>query len=870
MSGILSSHFTLYLYFIERHLRLNEEAANRMHPLKDELYQRLRTDFTLFDFFQDSGPDGCWYRTLENSQECWANSGLLKLLGYAPSLPGIPEWSQLSDPEETKALDNDLRASSTTKSFTRILHYRHQTGFRLPMQTTLLPVADADGRVVKVLGLVRLLQTGPDALGELYQQNKRLNDILAGSNAGTWEWDVSTDRLTVNTQWKIIAGIETSDTFSGNDWLAYIHPDDRAKSEDIRRKYLSVSAAYECEYRIKSAIDGWIWVIERGRVSQRDANGRSSRVSGTLQDITVRKTAELALITLRNRQEQTNQAARIGTWEIDPVSLSLTWNQVTREIHEVPDEFVPELNSALGFYTDPKSKEAITTAFAKAIETGTPYDLELKITTYTGKEKWVRAIGVAEMSEGRCAWLYGTFQDIHESKMIQVRLRESDERNRIFVEQAPNALAMFDRNMHYIAASQQWLKDYSLKGQSIIGRSHYEIFPEIGESWKKIHQLCMMGAIDKCDEARFVRQNGAVQWIAWEVRPWYIRDGEIGGILMYTADITERKQVQQQLRINEAQLRGAFENSTTGMALVGLRGDWLKVNNSLCKFIGYSAEELLQIRFQDITHPEDLDGDLDLLEELLAGKRDYYRMEKRYIHKQGHTVWALLSVSLIRSAEGQPLHFVSQINDITDEKKLAQLRLAIQDQAYSFIAHELHENFAQTLAATRMFIELSMDGNQDRQTFLQKSLENIETLTQQIQALTQTIAPTTLINEDYFSLIGDLVENYTGQAGMKIRYDFDPDVSSADPATGFHLFRILENQLKSAARRQAQKVSIIISKGQLLHISVSDDGIDHSEHDTELLMLQDDIITRVELVKGKVKKLGRAGDLQILSLDIPC
>jgi len=81
-----------------------------MHPLKDELYQRLRTDFTLFDFFQDSGPDGCWYRTLENSQECWANPGLLKLLGYATSLPDIPEWTQLSDPEETNALDNDLRA----------------------------------------------------------------------------------------------------------------------------------------------------------------------------------------------------------------------------------------------------------------------------------------------------------------------------------------------------------------------------------------------------------------------------------------------------------------------------------------------------------------------------------------------------------------------------------------------------------------------------------------------------------------------------------------------------------------------------------------------------------------------------------------
>lgn len=840
-----------------------------MHPLKEELYERLRTDYSLFDFFQDAGPDGCWYRNIENDHDCWANPRLLKLLGYSSSQSESPAWGQFTDLEETIDLDRMVRESIPSRGFTRILHYRHQTGFRLPMQTTLLPLAGSNGQIVRVLGLVRLLQTGPDALGELYQQNKRLTDIIAGSNAGTWEWEIASDRLTVNKQWKVITGVNISETFTGNDWLKHIHPEDRGESENIRRKHLSVSAAYECEYRIKGPSGDWIWMAERGRVSLRNAQGRSLQVSGTLQDITVRKTSELALITLRNRHEQTNQAARIGTWEVDPVSLTLRWNKITREIHEIPEDFVPDINIALSFYKDPASSDAINAAFAKAIEDGTPYDLELLITTYTGKEKWVRAIGLAEMAEARCVLLYGTFQDIHESKMIQIKLRESDERNRIFVEQAPNALAMFDRDMNYMAASQQWLKDYHLTSSSIIGRSHYEVFPEIGDGWKKIHQVCMMGAIDKCDEAKFVREDGSVQWIAWEVRPWYIRDGEIGGILMYTADITESKQVQQQLRINEAQLRGAFENSSTGMALVGLRGELLKVNNSLSKLVGYTSEELLQIRFQDITFPEDLDLNLELFDELLAGKRDHYQMEKRYVHKQGHIIWALLSVSLIRSPEGQPLHLVSQINDITGEKKLAQLRLAIHDQAYSFIAHELHENFAQTLAATRLFIELSMDGRGDKQGFLQKSLENLNTLTQQIQALTQTIAPTTLINEDYFQLIDDLVVNYTEQAGMQIRYELDPELGSADPGTGLHLFRILENQLKSAAKRQAKKVSIVISKGQQIHILVSDDGKESSEQDTELLMLQDDIITRAELVKGKVKKFGRVGELQILSLDIP-
>ena len=164
------------------------------------------------------------------------------------------------------------------------------------------------------------------------------------------------------------------------------------------------------------------------------------------------------------------------------------------------------------------------------------------------------------------------------------------------------------------------------------------------------------------------------------------------------AALAEQRRAAAALKLSEARFREAFEASALGVALVGLDGRWLKVNPSLCRILGHTPDELLAMRFQDITHPDDLDADLGLTRRLLAGEIPSYQMEKRYIRPGGAAVWVVLSVSLVRDSAGRPVHFVSQIEDVTArrlfEEELRRARDAATAAARAkaaFLANMSHE-----------------------------------------------------------------------------------------------------------------------------------------------------------------------------------
>jgi PAS domain S-box-containing protein/putative nucleotidyltransferase with HDIG domain len=139
----------------------------------------------------------------------------------------------------------------------------------------------------------------------------------------------------------------------------------------------------------------------------------------------------------------------------------------------------------------------------------------------------------------------------------------------------------------------------------------------------------------------------------------------------------ERKRAEEALRESEERFSSAFEFAPIGMTLSSLEGKWLKVNRVLCELLGYAENELLEKNYQEFTHPDDLSSNLDYTRHMLNGEIETYQMEKRYIHKQGHLVWALLNVSLVRDEQGNPLYFITHIQDITDRNQRESEREAV-------------------------------------------------------------------------------------------------------------------------------------------------------------------------------------------------
>ena len=162
-----------------------------------------------------------------------------------------------------------------------------------------------------------------------------------------------------------------------------------------------------------------------------------------------------------------------------------------------------------------------------------------------------------------------------------------------------------------------------------------------------------------------------------------LADGEPVGVLGLVRDLSERRGAEEALLRSEDRYRNAFTSAAIGMALIAPDGRFAQVNDSFCELVGRTAEELCALGWRDITHSDDIDLDRELVQSLLAGEIRSYQIEKRYRHRDGRDVWALITVSLVRDGAGEPLHFVSQIQDVTErklaEEQLAQSRLQLAD-----------------------------------------------------------------------------------------------------------------------------------------------------------------------------------------------
>lgn len=282
------------------------------------------------------------------------------------------------------------------------------------------------------------------------------------------------------------------------------------------------------------------------------------------------------------------------------------------------------------------------------------------------------------------------------------------------IKQAPLGIAIFDRQMRYLAASAQFLTDQGLPGDTpLAGRSHYEVFPDIPQRWRDIHARVLTEGAELSHEGEaFERADGRVQWVRWSVAPWRADDGEIGGMILYTEEVTERVEARLRLEAAERRYRGVFTQAAMGVARVAPTGEFLELNDRFCAIARRSREELLGLTFQEITHPDDRDADVMAANALLEGHSETYSIEKRYLDKQGEPIWIDLTVSLVHTSSGEPDHFIAVIADIAARKEAEAEQQRYQRQLRLMI-HELNHRVKNTLATVQSIAAQTLRAESD-------------------------------------------------------------------------------------------------------------------------------------------------------------
>lgn len=230
---------------------------------------------------------------------------------------------------------------------------------------------------------------------------------------------------------------------------------------------------------------------------------------------------------------------------------------------------------------------------------------------------------------------------------------------------------------------QEWAQYFDLydaQGQEHLRTEHIPLV----RAWKG----------ESVRDARIVirARNQAPRHVSCNADPLYGEGGKLLGAVCVMHDVTQLMAAQDEARLEGQRFAGAFSSASQGMALVSTEGRWLEVNDALCAMFGYTREEMLTVDFQRLTHPEDLDVDLQLVQDVLAGRRASYQLDKRYFHRSGRTIHAHLSVSLVKDAKGEPLHFVSQIHDLS-QRYQAEQRLKESEQRLRSVLEHSYDAF---------------------------------------------------------------------------------------------------------------------------------------------------------------------------------
>lgn len=548
------------------------------------------------------------------------------------------------------------------------------------------------GNLVGGWGSTRDITARKAAEAALRASEERLSLALGAASDGVYDVDLVTGETHYSPGYYTMLGFAPGEFEpSGDAWKSLLHPDDRARAREMLRRCLSgeVDEA-ETEFRLRTKAGGWRHIQSRGKVVQRDENGKALRLVGTHRDITAYWEASEAL-----RYERDRARAYLDITEVMLVALdaegrvALINRKGCRLLgYEGPEALIGKdwFETCVPPIAIAEARTVFRGMMAGKVE---PVEYhENPVVTKSGQQRevaWRNAL--LYDSQGGVIGSLSSGEDITERRRAEAAIHESELKYRLLVETASEAI---------FVAQDGVLKFANPTTARILGRTPEEIasrpFPEFIHPDDRAmvverHSRRVAGeSVETGYAFRVIHADGTTRWVElnavrleWDGRP---------ATLNFVTDITERTLAEEALEESEERFRQIFAESPLGVVSCDRTFRFTRVNRAFCRMLGYTEDELLSRSFIDVTHPDHVTGDVEFVTRLLCGEIPLYRTEERYVRKDGGVLWASIVVSALRDARGRFLHFVGMIEDIT-ARRAAEAELSERERRYRELANDL-------------------------------------------------------------------------------------------------------------------------------------------------------------------------------------
>lgn len=611
-----------------------------------------------------------------------------------------------------------------------------------------------------------------------------------------------------------------------------------------------------------------------------------SRSSIILRDISERKKAEQALIESEERLRLSTELAKVAVWEYNMITNTMSRSRNHDRLYGLDWQPIWDINTFLNS-THPDDRDISSEIIQKAAAPGGDNQYQFDFRTVHPDESihWLSVVGqvVERDADGAGFIIRGSLIDITEKKEAEIELSEQEQLLRLIVENSPSAIAMFDKDMKYIIVSNRYLIDFNLEDKAIIGKSHYEVFPEIPQDFKDVHNRCLNGATEKRDEDKIVRADGHVRWMNWEIQPWYTMNNDIGGIILFSEAITERKNAEEKLIKSELNYRSLFEQASDTIFIVGPNFRYIDINESGCKLTGYTKEEFVKLTPLDLIFDEELEQNSITLEALET--MEIVQYESRLKKKDGGAVATEVTAKMLDDRR-----VIVFIRDITERKRTAQEILLKNEELSALTEHlndvredermeisrDIHDELGQLLACIKIdakWLSKRISGDSEMSPKMDEMLQLIDDSISQIRKIATELRPEILDNLGLVNTIEWKAEKFFKRTGIPCTLHIECSEVNVSPRISVNIFRIIQESLFNISKHaEATEVKIQLkleNEQSIFLVSDNGKGIDFEANKARKSFGIIGMRERATIIGGQLQIRANKGKGTTIELKVP-